>query len=145
VGQIRRKRYHLNICLYYLSYKCYKLIAVESRVRLRQMNSCLYWFILFLFIHVQWGHDGSPPVVIPVETPIGTVSWRWNHYSSWASWTPMGLLFHRCYWALLFILVIKCVVNLTLNTPPWTIDAQLSFIFHQNPNGENEGSNFVML
>jgi hypothetical protein len=28
----------------------------------------------------------------------------------------MGLLFYQCYWAQLFILVIKCVVNLVLHS-----------------------------
>jgi hypothetical protein len=87
------------------------------------------------FIHVHGVNGrgvnrcgGSPPTAAPVEVPIGAVTWRWCHCSSWTSWALMGLLHRQCYWAPLFILVIKYNVDIILNkykVELWPSDSQL--------------------
>jgi hypothetical protein len=81
-------------------------------------------------------HGGSPPATIPVEAAVGEESWGVMILFIQDSWALMDLLL--C-WAPLFICVIKYNKYLILNTPPWTVDAQLSCITLQTPMGEMKG------
>jgi hypothetical protein len=64
----------------------------------------------------------------------------------WAHGSLLGCRIYHCIWDPLFIIVnTNPLYFVFLTLPPWIVDAQPSRIFLQNPSGNIEGSNLVML